>query len=377
MLPISIFNLSLARTSIALAGVVDDYEDASFTRSWLGVGSFSIKINYNKPFANLFERGAIILFGTDEKKVGIITETIKTVDQGGKGTQTITARGEELKTLFRQRIVYPPVGQARYMLEDVAETVMKSVIRDQAGSGAAASRAIALLSIASNLGRGSSYALSARYTNLLDELIACSTATFLGWYIYFDRVAGNFVFDCAEGVDRTFGQSVNARAIFSTDYDTIESATLTDSIVDYKNVAIVGGQGAGTARTITLVPSTGASTDIDRRELFVDARDLSSGYLTARGQSYLDAKNTVLFVDGKALTYSPLRYGIDYDLGDIVSISAFGQTTDARITEVTEHYAHLQRDIAITFGKPYPTIVSVINDANMATLNALNNSETP
>lgn len=378
MNPISVFDLGTSYNQVALAGFVDDYENASFSRSWTGVGAFSISINYFKSNASVFSIGRIVMFGTDEREVGIITEIKKTLSTTGRGGQTVSVIGIELKGIFSQRIVYPDAGSARYVLHTNAESVIKTAVSRQCGPTVVdTDRRIDLLSIGTNLNRGATFTLSARYTNLLEELKACSSATMLGWYVSLDRSAQLLVLECAEGVDRTAGQSINPRAIFSTDYDTLRSANIHESKVFYKNVAIVGGTGEGAARTITLVPSSSRATDLDRREMFVDARDLTAGYLSDRGIAKLSAAVTVNFLEGTALAYSPLVLGDEYDLGDIVTLSAFGTSYDARITTVRENFAPLTYDVELSFGLPYPELPSTINSQMGNYQNLLNASETP
>ena len=52
-------------------------------------------------------------------------------------------------------------------------------------------------------------------------------------------------FDVYEGLDRTQGQAINPRVIFSREFENVLSQEYTDSLNNYKNVALVGGQGEG------------------------------------------------------------------------------------------------------------------------------------
>lgn len=376
--PIRIYVLNAGYTAFSLLAEVDDYESAYFTRSFVDVGDFQITINFNKSNAKYFSRGRIIQFGTDTRKVGYITQVAPMVDQGGKGGMALSVQGFELKYLFSKRIVYPQGGSANFYLSGTAEDVLKQAVTAQAGSGAATNRKINLLNVVVSSARGASCKMSARYTNLQDEMRAVSLATFLGYQLALNLSTGKFDFDVIPGIDRRASQSSNGRAIFSTDYETIQSLALTDSEANYWNVAIVGGLGAGTARTITQTYLDASEpADLYRKELFIDARQYANGDLTAKGQGDLGKAQTTMFLDGKALAFSTLLLGRDYDLGDICTVQGFGQSVDTRLTAIRENVAPASYSIDLTWGQPYPTFPLLIDQQYSTTINSLNASETP
>lgn len=75
-----------------------------------------------------------------------------------------------------------------------------------------------------------------------------------------------------EGRNLVANQTGLPQAIFSTEFETIESLEYTESDLDYKNFAVVAGQGEGIERRII---SIGDAAGADRYEMFVDARDVS------------------------------------------------------------------------------------------------------
>jgi hypothetical protein len=190
-------------------------------------------------------------------------------------------------------------------------------------------------------------------------------ATEVGYFIYIDEASGDFVFDISLGTDRTATQTTNPRAIFSDDYDTIKGAKFVTSDNQYRNYAYVAGQGVGTGRTVREVYSTTAEpTGFDRKEIFVDARDLTAtADLDARGGQKLGEYNIQTTVDGMPLTYSPLVYRTDYDLGDLVTVDVYDSPYDARITSVKESWAPLSYNIDIVFDKEPATLPQQVNRA--------------
>jgi len=262
----------------------------------------------------------------------------------------------------------PPLsGDEYYTINNSAETVMKTLVSQNGGpTDADASRKFSLLEIDTDADLGSTYLLKTRYTStVLAECSACSLATGTGFYIYLDLTNKKLRFQTAQGLDRSASQSVNPRAIFSTDYDTLKSATLDDNDSNYRNLAVVAGQGEGTARVIREVyAGSSEPTDLDRREMFVDARDLpTTGELDTRGAQKLEELSTIITADGAPLAYSPLVYGTDYDLGDIATLEVYDVARNVRITSVKESWAPLAYSIDMTFDRMPQTIQSQIYNA--------------
>ena len=82
----------------------------------------------------------------------------------------------------------------------------------------------------------------------------------------YDKAAKKLLFDVYQGAERP-----NAK--FSEPFGNLAHLVLQQSHMDYKNVAYVGGSGRAEERIYTEVGQTSAA-GLDRREMFVDARDL-------------------------------------------------------------------------------------------------------
>lgn len=131
---------------------------------------------------------------------------------------------------------------------------------------------------------------------------------------------------------------------------------------NYKNYAIVCGAGEGLDRTIVEVDRTSGE---DRRELLVDARDLSQGeqtedeykaILTQRGHDKLDEHNRIQSFEAGIKSSSQFRYTEDWNLGDIVTgrQTEWGVSMDQRVTEVEEIYENDTMTVVPTLGTPAP-----------------------
>lgn len=198
--------------------------------------------------------------------------------------------------------------------------------------------------------------------NLLTVLQAMAKAGGLGFRVYADPEEQALYFEIYEGVDRTEGQENNARVTFSDVYFNIDKPHYTENEANYKNYAIVCGAGEGMNRSIVEVDRTNGE---DRRELLVDARDLSQGeqtaaqyaaVLTQRGNDKLDEHNRIQSFEAGIKSSSQFRYTVDWNLGDIVTgkQTEWGVAMDQRVTEVEEVYENDAITVTPTLGTPAP-----------------------
>jgi hypothetical protein len=307
------------------------------------------------------------MFGDDPYKCGIIEEVQKKEGPNGKGDMLVTIKGRECKAFFERRYVQPPSGFADYTAYDHAETVLKTMVALQLGSTAITARKINNFETATDTARGATYTLNTRWKLLSEIATQISTATGLGHFVYLDLTNKHYVYDVSEGVDRRSTQSTNGRAIFSSDYDTIENATITKSNVKKKNLIYSAGQGVGDDRIIRTVYDTTEPTGVERKEYFYDYKTLSAiAEIDNAGAAKLVELSTDTYIDGSALTYSQLVLGVDYNLGDLVTVETYGETIHPRIVGVTESWAPSSYKIKLTYDRNYPEfdkqVASIMSD---------------
>ncbi|WP_415782946.1 Gp37-like protein, partial [Bacillus manliponensis] len=129
-------------------------------------------------------------------------------------------------------------------------------------------------------------------------------------------------------------------------------------------MALVAGQGEGAARKLVAINDN--LSGFERKELFVDARDLSNKtqddrvltdaeyekLLIERGNSKLAESQTIQTFESGISLHSNLVYKEDFELGDIVTIEnkRWGLTLNTRITVVEEIYENDRVDIRVNFG---------------------------
>lgn len=153
------------------------------------------------------------------------------------------------------------------------------------------------------------------------------------------------VFEIINGTDRSENQMENDPVFFAPEYENLLSSSYVLDTTKYKNVAIVAGEGEGKNRkTATL----GSASGMARREMFVDARDLSSNegeiseaeytaQLVGRGAEKLTENQITESFDGEMDTVNTYKLDADYTLGDIVTIeNEYGIRKNVRISAIME-----------------------------------------
>lgn len=136
-------------------------------------------------------------------------------------------------------------------------------------------------------------------------------------------------------------RGIRPYVVFSPQFDNVINSNYIDNISEMKNVTLVAGEGEGTARTTIIV---GDSSDLPRRELFTDARDMqSSEYgggtkytdaLKTRGTNKLIENARVTSYEGQVEATRQFVYGTDFDMGDIIQMAnEYGIEGNARVIE--------------------------------------------
>ena len=146
--------------------------------------------------------------------------------------------------------------------------------------------------------------------------------------------------------------------IFADEYDNLISSEYLRDLTGYANVAVIAGEGEGSARTWAGVDATGKASGtyagLNRYEMYVDARDVQKkttdkngkeitltnaqykAQLQARGLEKLTEAGKTESFGGDADTGSYI-YRTDYDVGDLVTVrDKHGITANVRITAIEE-----------------------------------------
>jgi hypothetical protein len=198
-------------------------------------------------------------------------------------------------------------------------------------------------------------------TNLYEAIIKLCNAHNIGFKVTLSQT-NEFVFQLYAGTDRSFNQFAHSYVIFSPEFDNLINSNYFSSKQSLKTVTLVAGEGEGLKRVTVEVPiDSGSGSGLDRRELYTDARDLSTNngevgnsryleMLRQRGRNYLAENIFTKAFEGHVDTLRKFVYGRDFFMGDIVQIAnEFGIESTSRVTEIVRSQNEEGLEIFPTF----------------------------
>lgn len=331
--------------------IIDDYYEISFTRNYYEAGDFTITINKNIPNASLFKKGLFVRFGNDNYDMGEIISISNSVGPEGKSSETLIINGKDLRYIFHRRVIRQDNANGKWEMTGAGEIVMRSLIRDQCGSGAEEKRRLPVTNVIPENGIGDTCSVSEAFTNLYEVLITVAIQTNTGWRIKFEN--GSMTLECFQGINRS--QSV----FFTVSHDALKDGTFTDSNESYANTIYVGGKGQGDERDI-YEGETGSPEGLDRFEAWDDQSSMTSeAEYSAEANAMLTQYGQTLTVSGNVLAKNPYVYKQEYNVGDLIKIGFSGQEATVQILSVTESWSGRGNyEISFEFGKPVNTLAN-------------------
>jgi len=333
-------------------GIVDTATSIIWANRHRQCGDFEIYVSTSAELMELLQEDRLVV-REDDDMVGIIEEVKADTDE--ENGDFLLVSGRCTRSILDRRIVWDQTA-----LNTTTENAMRRLITDSFISPAIAERKYDKLTLAA--AHGYTDRVQVQYTgkNILEAIEALCAAKNYGFKVLLqdDKLAVDFY----KGTDRSMSQSVNPRVLFSEQYDNLAATTYTLNKADYKTVALVAGEGEGSARRRTVVGRTVDQSGLHRREVYVDARDVSSNegeitdeeytaQLAERGATALSEAPIVQSMEG---TIEPLQmyvYKQDYFLGDIVTVrNKYGVQVDTQVLEVVEVWDESGYTCTPTFG---------------------------
>lgn len=344
-------NYQNSKWNLDIQEYLEGFSEIIWTKRWQQTGDFVLKIptsqlksvtNYDDLInkflclkSPLTSNNSIV---PDEY---MIIEKI-VLDYDLDNNEILTLEGKDLLTLLERRIIW---GMQSFDASETIKHAIDTMVTDAIVNPADANRKINGFEIGTYTASDTFEAEQRSYNNVFESIIElCGTE-------YSPRIdlTDKFTFVLYQGTDRTVGSA--SPLVFSNRLDNLEQFEWLKDVSEYKNAWLVGGEGEGTDRkTQSKFRNTGETDDrgvgLYRREIFIDAKDISS---EVDGATIPEATyNQMLLqrVDEKMLetwikeactselTFEGVRYGVDYSIGDKATvIDTLGNAHNIRITE--------------------------------------------
>ena len=335
-------NLLLLNPQFELVDIIDSFNSVIWTDRYVGYGELEIYTPASTETLTKVKDDYYVI-QKDSEHIMIIEERLVTtdVDEGNH----ITIRGRSLESILERRIVWNQT-----VLSGNFQNGILKLLNENAIAPAISDRAIPnLIFTPSTNPIITGLTIEAQITgeNLYTAISALCGSRNIGFRITLTE-DNEFDFQLYAGKDRSYSQFDNPYVIFSPSFDNIVASNYLESKKPLKTVTLVAGEGEGADRRIRSVSvESGSESGLARRELYTDARDISSNtgdvtlseaeynaQLEQRGKEDLAENVHVKSFEGQVETSQLFKYGESFGMGDIVQIkNEYGIESKSRITE--------------------------------------------
>lgn len=357
-------------TSFEVIKVIDDYETLIWAERYSECGDFELYLPITNDVFSYIKNGNYLYLNESDRMM--IIESIQ-LDTDAEVEPLLFVSGRSLESILDRRIVW---GQ--FSVSGQFGAVIQQLIQTHVTNPTIAERKINNFAVSGpssedySLVNKDKIDLQCTGDNIYDIVSAYCSAYGIGFKVFREFDYNRFKFQLYAGKDRSYEQDVNPYVIFSPDFDNLLSSKYIESKKNLKTAALVAGEGEGVDRKKVEVERNpdNPEKDLERRELFVDARDISSTGSKSDGSTYTiddTTYNKLLTTRGneKLLEFSEdqtfdcsiepdasYKLNSDYFLGDIVQIvNEYGLSARARVTEVIRSVSNSKVGVYPTFTK--------------------------
>ena len=347
-------------------GLIGKFSYLLWRKRYSSHGEAELHVDVTSQNLQLLQKGNI-LFRKDDNEAMYIY--YRNFTESEDGTEQLAIKCFSLVRWLDRRFLW-----GMYNYNHTPEQIIRSMITSECISPINPNRKISQIQLSTSKGFGSSVQFQASYLNLLEQIESLTNTYEIGIRSIFN---GRSLFlDLYEGMDRTVNQSINPRCILSKDFSNIISRNYEEADNDLKNTVLIAGAGEGIERKLTSIEN---GSGLSRRELFVDARDITETkeeneieipiptaeyilLLKQRGlEKLLEYEEFISFDCELDVTKENTKYNEDFFLGDIVTIrdDKLGVVMNSRIEEADEVFKDT-REVFVKVGKSIPTLTEKV-----------------
>ena len=328
-------------TDFSSVSVLDTFESLIWTDRYREYGDFEI---FAFPTSQLINdaKDDFYLYNPASEHTMIIEhhEVTTDIEEGPRFIVT----GRSLESLLTRRIVWNQTTISGSLQNGIKKLITENFISPEVSER----KITNLVFVDSTDPEITKLTQEQQYTGdiIYDVIVDLCNTYDIGFKITLNIDKKRFEFSLYKGKDRSYAQETNPYVIFSPNYENIINSDYTHSIKDYKNVTRIGGEGVGIDRKMT---TYGNASGLNRREIFTDARDISSktddgevlsdqdylNLLKQRGKENLAEYAVKEGFEGEVEASKMFIYGRDFFLGDCVQVqNEFGMSGTSLVSEI-------------------------------------------
>ncbi len=340
-------------------GTVGVFNTLLWCRRYYSPGIFELHVP--AEYFALINTGRYV-YRNDRTELGVIREV--NFMRGERNKRTAYCKGYFAEHLLNNNVLCPAFNET-----GTPETLARSIVEQYVINPENTDRKIQRIRLGVKMGGGDAITLQNTGDHVGDRLYDTLKTQELSQRLVFDYLENILTYEVWKGLDRTDAQTENSWAIFSDSFYNIKNAQYDRDESDCKNVAYVAGEGEGADRKVIEVDAR-QSPDEERRELWVDARDLQQhsnsvdytdeqyrDLLFQRGLEKLADYAGVEKIDSDVDPSANLVYSADFDLGDLCTYRYNDVNIECskRITEIQEVLEGSKRTLSVIFGNDSAT----------------------
>lgn len=355
------------------ASVVDTFESCIWTERFAESGDFEMSMFSTFEMRNLLQVGTRLAMNESTRVMQIETAE-NTADSEGR--EMIKLSGRSLESIMESRVNRRNFGSGEAVDDSAtrigtAAQIARGIFDDYCRNNTVFPQDNIPFLVSGSLYPPStipeaadSITMEIKIDSVYNTVTEICKATDMGYRLVREFDLSKLYFDIYTGNNRTTQQTTNKPVVFSPNLDNLKDTSELLSNENYRNVAYVFAKNASVIVYAANVDST--VTGFQRRVLFVDAMDITDAAgpalttkLNQRGQQELSKHRSVSAFDGEVPQFGTYKYGVDYELGDIVELqNADGVAQNMRVTEqifVSDEqgersYPTLSQDLYVTPG---------------------------
>jgi len=247
---------------LELLGLLETHDSVIWEENAFSAGSFSIRALITEQSRALLVPNHIIWLAGEA--AGIIEYVEQAAEEGGP---YITVKGRDLTGILDWYILW-----GRYDLNGPVAALMYQMVDGcciRPTAGPAQSRVIPVLALAGTPPAGGpSIRTQKTGGTLLEALEGLGEAYHVAFGIRLNPEVPRLEFWARPGVDRSASQTENEPVFYSTELDDVLSSEYAYDSGNYRNIALVAGEGEGNDRVMVTVTTDGTVERLDVAEFF-------------------------------------------------------------------------------------------------------------